>query len=90
MPDKDTFPCHGSGGTRGVAGFNAFLSKLEERDEVDLLIHFSDGEDFFEMEDLDEPMPDNLPVIHVFTVEGSYGFSNPDRDMPFGERVFIK
>ena len=90
MPDKDTFPCHGSGGTRGVAGFNAFLSKLEERDEVDLLIHFSDGEDFFEMDELDEPMPDNLPVIHVFTVEGSYGFSNPDRDMPFGERVFIK
>ena len=55
-----------------------------------MLIHFSDGEDDFEMEELDEPMPDNLPVIHVFTVEGSYGFSNPDRDMPFGERVFIK
>jgi hypothetical protein len=55
-----------------------------------LLIHFSDGEDEFEMEDLDEPMPDNLPVIHVFTVEGYYGFSNPKKDMPFGERVFIK
>ena len=87
MPDKDEINFAGSGGTNFDAPFNA-VEEFLDLDEIDLIVHFSDGEGYFS-QDHDALL--DTPICHVF----SYGQSGNNyggkeiEEKGFGEVIYM-
>ena len=87
MPDKDEINFAGDGGTNFDAPFNA-VEEFLDIDEIDLIVHFSDGEGYFS-QDHDALL--DTPICHVF----SYGQSGDNyggkeiEEKGFGEVIYM-
>ena len=87
MPDKDEINFAGSGWTNFDAPFKA-VAKFLDIDEIDLIVHFSDGEGYFEKNH--DALLDT-PICHVF----SYGQDGKNRGgkeiekSGFGEVIYM-
>ena len=87
MPDKDETNFAGSGRTNFDAPFKA-VAKFLDIDEIDLIVHFSDGEGYFEKNH--DALLDT-PICHVF----SYGQDGKNRGgkeiekSGFGEVIYM-
>ena len=87
MPDKDEINFNGDGGTNFDAPFNA-VEKFLDIDEIDLIVHFSDGEGYFS-QDHDALL--DTPICHVFSYGQSgdnYG-GNEVEESGFGEVIYM-
>ena len=87
MPDKDEINFAGSGWTNFDAPFNA-VEEFLDLDEIDLIVHFSDGEGSFEQEH--DALLDT-PICHVFSYGqdgNSYG-GNEIEESGFGEVIYM-
>ena len=87
MPDKDEINFAGSGGTNFDAPFNA-VEEFLDLDEIDLIVHFSDGEGSFEQEH--DALLD-IPICHVFSYgqDGSSYGGNEIEESGFGEVIYM-
>lgn len=87
MPEKEEINFSGTGGTNFDAPFNA-VEEFLDLDEIDLIVHFSDGEGYFN-DDHDELL--DTPICHVF----SYGKSGNNyggkgvEELGFGEVIYM-
>ena len=87
MPDKDEINFAGSGWTNFDAPFNA-VEEFLDLDEIDLIVHFSDGEGSFEQEH--DALLD-IPICHVFSYgqDGSSYGGNEIEESGFGEVIYM-
>ena len=79
LPDKDEFPSAGSGGTRFTPPFNAFHQKLEDNEDYDAIIVFTDGYGI-----VDPEVEPDIPVLWICSEESEYS-----EDLPFGKVVYM-
>ena len=79
LPDKDEFPSAGSGGTRFTPPFNAFHQKLEDNEDYDAIIVFTDGYGY-----VDAEVEPDIPVLWICSEQSEYS-----EDLPFGKVVYM-
>ena len=79
LPDKDEFPSAGTGGTEFTPPFNAFHQKLEDNEDYDAIIVFTDG-----WGDVDPEVEPDIPVLWVCSEKSPYS-----EDLPFGKVVYM-
>ena len=87
MPDKDEINFNGDGGTNFDAPFNA-VEEFLDIDEIDLIVHFSDGEGYFS-QDHDALL--DTPICHVFSYgkDGDNYGGNEIEEKGFGEVIYM-
>jgi predicted metal-dependent peptidase len=87
MPDKDEINFNGDGGTNFDAPFNA-VEEFLDIDEIDLIVHFSDGEGYFS-QDHDALL--DTPICHVFSYgqDGDNYGGNEIEKKGFGEVIYM-
>ena len=79
LPDKDEFPSAGTGGTEFTPPFNAFHQKLEDNEDYDAIIVFTDG-----WGDVDPEVEPDIPVLWICSEKSPYS-----EDLPFGKVVYM-
>ena len=79
LPDKDEFPSAGTGGTEFTPPFNAFHQKLEDNEDYDAIIVFTDG-----WGEVDPEVEPDIPVLWVCSEKSPYS-----EDLPFGKVVYM-
>lgn len=87
MPDKDEINFAGDGGTNFDAPFKA-VAKYLDIDEIDLIVHFSDGEGYF-TKNHDALL--DTPICHVFSYgqDGDNYGGNKIEESGFGEVIYM-
>jgi len=87
MPDKDEINFNGDGGTNFDAPFNA-VEEFLDIDEIDLIVHFSDGEGYFS-QDHDALL--DTPICHVFSYgqDGDNYGGKEIEEKGFGEVIYM-
>ena len=87
MPDKDEINFAGDGGTNFDAPFNA-VEEFLDIDEIDLIVHFSDGEGYFS-QDHDALL--DTPICHVFSYgkDGNNYGGKEIEEKGFGEVIYM-
>ena len=79
LPDKDEFPSAGTGGTEFTPPFNAFHQKLEDNEDYDAIIVFTDG-----WGEVDPEVEPDIPVLWICSEKSPYS-----EDLPFGKVVYM-